>query len=193
MQSSALLGAQPPWVAFLGRVCSSSVCAVWGCVSAWSCQARLQSSSIPLGRKGCLKACFAGRPPPCHALQMSQHIRRDPSLWAPEFRKLLASSAHSHMGWSQNRLFFAWRLLSSHRRPSLAFFHRERETGTAPMFLLPTTEALARKSSWHLSSCLEKTPVPNLTVPRAASGTLGAPQARLGCFHPVTLKTHTWT
>lgn len=155
VRSSSLLGAQPPRVAFLGRVCSSSVRAVWDCASARSCQARLWSSSIPLGRKGCLKACFAECPPPCRsvcvcALQMAQHIRTDPSLWAAEFRKLLASSAYSHMGRSQNHLFFAWRLLSSHRRPSLAFFHCERETGTGPTFLLPATEAPVGKTASEL-------------------------------------------
>lgn len=125
-----------------------------------------------MGRKGCLD----WMPPPCCSvctLQMSPHVRTDPSLWAAGFRKLLVSSAHSHMGWSQNHLFFAWRLLSSHRRPSLAFFHCERGMGTGPTFLsslLPKLQQGRQQvSSWHLIACLEETPVSNLTIAGAMS------------------------
>lgn len=81
------------------------------------------------------------------------------------------SSAHSHMGRSQNHLFFAWRLLSSHRRPSLAFFHCERGMGTGPAFPPLPQRGRQQVSSWHLSSCLEEAPVANLLQPRG----LGVP------------------
>lgn len=60
-------------------------------------------------------------------------------------------------------VFFAWRLLSSHRRPGLAFFHCG--MGMGPTFIFPATEVLvgrtarellslpALKSSQHLSDC----------------------------------------
>ena len=131
-------------------------------------------------------------------LQMAPHVRTAPSLWAAGFRKLLVSSAHSRMGRSQNHLFFAWRLLSSHRRPSLAFFHCERGMGTGPTFLsslLPKLQQGRQQvSSWHLFACLEEPPASNLTIARAVSALWGSQRAHLSaglhCFHGVTLKAH---
>lgn len=128
-------------------------CLLFETVGAQSCQAQLWSSLIPLGRKGCSKGCFMIVPHPgalrvcalCKCL--SAHLQ-DHSLWATELRKLLASSSYSHMGWSQNHLFFAWRLLSSHRRPGLAFFHCE--TGMGPTFLFPATEVLVGRTAEEL-------------------------------------------
>lgn len=130
-------------------------CPLYETVGAQSCQAQLWSSLIPLGSKGCSKGCFMIVPHPgalCVCVlsaNASAHLQ-DPSLWTTELRKLLANSSRSHMGWSQNHLFFAWRLLSSHRRPGLAFFHCE--MGMGPTFLFPAPKVLVGRTARELLS-----------------------------------------
>lgn len=141
---------------------------LYGNVSAGSCGAWLRSSLWGWGARG-----HAGldAPHPAAPCVRSARACADPPLRATGFRKLLVSSAHSHMGRSQNHLFFAWRLLSSHRRPSLAFFHCERGMGTGPAFPPLPQRGRQQVSSWHLSSCLEEAPVANLLQPQG----LGVP------------------
>lgn len=177
----------------MGSIHSSFTHAVWEC-KCWELRGLVTELLVGLGRKGVLGGVLGWTPPtlllPACALRESAHTRADPPLRAAGFRKLLVSSAHSHMGRSQNHLFFAWRLLSSHRRPSLAFFHCEREMGTGPAFPSSTPPKLQQGrqqvSSWHLSSCLEEAPVANLAQPHVPGGARLPPGLR--CFRAATLK-----